>query len=152
MELASTLFDHQQHDLVPTLVALLQNLNTPDAIATLKRYQRQVGAPFIRHYCNLALYRLNEEGPYADNLKKWITEQQDTDMIRFRPTLPWDVSKSASPHQLTPHETSSLLVESFEALAQARDEKSLVILLNAMNNGNEKNKYALAGLLLRALQ
>jgi len=152
LKLACHLFDSHQNDLIPTLVRLLEDLNTPDAIDILKKYQQQLGSPFIRNYCNLALYRLKEAGPYADILKTWIAQQQDVELIRFRPLLPWKQQKDSSIYHLTPQETSRLLVESFESLAQARDQDSLHVLVDAIQYGNEKNSFALSGLLLRAMQ
>lgn len=154
LKLAEMLFESRQDELVPTLVRLLENLNTPNAIALLKRYQSKAGAPLIRNYCNLALYRLRQEGPYGATLLRWISEQQrETDLIRFRPMLPWEMRLDGQEHyELTPVETSRLLVDAFETLAERRDEEGVTILLEAIARGNPKNKYALAGLLIRATQ
>lgn len=152
LDLAYTLFEVQQHDLIPVLAEKLESMQSPKAIALLKRYQQKAGAPLIRNYCNLALYRLKEEGPYADNLCLWIASQQKTNLIQFRPLIPWEVRETDSPYQLTVQETSRLFIESLEALINNRDERGIDILLNAIQNGNTKNKYALAGLLIRASQ
>lgn len=152
IKLAHTLFEVQQNDLVPVLVAALEELRTPLAIELLKKHQQKAGAPLIRNYCNLALYRLKEPGAYADNLKSWVTGKQGEDMISFRPLLPWEMRKNGSSYQLTPQETSRLLVEAYEAFGQNQDDKGIDVLLEAIQNGNSKNKYALAGLLIRAAQ
>jgi len=151
LELADFLFEVHQNELVPSLVSLLETLGTPKAIALLKKHQQKAGAPLIRNYCNLALYKLKEEGPYADNLKEWVSKKQDEDLIHFRPFIPWEMREETnSPYQLTPQETSRFLVESFENLAQTQDDDGINILLKAIQKGNQKNKYALAGLLMRA--
>ncbi|MBA3816308.1 MAG: HEAT repeat domain-containing protein, partial [Parachlamydiaceae bacterium] len=67
--LANAIFENQQNDLIPTLVEVLENHPTPEVIALLKKQQQKAGAPLIRNYCNLALYKLKEAGPYADNLR-----------------------------------------------------------------------------------
>lgn len=152
LNLAYTLFELQQNDLVPVLVDLLENKQTPGCIELLKKYQQKAGAPLIRNYCNLALYRLKETGPYDVLLREWVAKQHDKDFIRFRPVIPWELRESTFSYHLTPEETSRLLVESFETLAQSQDEKDVNVLLDAIENGNPKNKYALAGLLLRATQ
>lgn len=152
LRLAGDLFRAEQNELVPALVAALGTLNTPTAVELLKGYEQCVGAPFIRGYCNLTLYKLKEPGPYAANLRKWVAEQKDVDMIRFRPLVPLDRRHDATGYQLTPQETSRLLVESFEALATTRDTDSLLVLLDTIQKGNARNRYALAGLLLRATQ
>jgi HEAT repeat protein len=151
ISLANMLFENQQHDLIPTLVRILESLHTPEAINLLKKHQQKAGAPLIRNYCNLALYRLKEEGPYADNLKAWVAVQQGEDFI-FRPLIPWEMRDASGPYQLTPQEKSRLLIESCQALTQSQDDFGVSVLLHVIQNGNSKNKYALAGLLIRAAQ
>lgn len=151
--LANAIFDTQQNDLVPTLVELLENHPTPEVIALLKKQQQKAGAPLIRNYCNLALYKLKEEGPYADNLRTWVTQQQNIDLIQFRPLLPLNVrNESGASFNLTPQESSRLLVGAFEAFVSTQDDKGIEMLISVIQNGNQKNKYALIGLLMRAIQ
>ena len=66
--------------------------------------------------------------------------------------LPWTERSGENPFQLTPEETSSLLIEAFVTLADQHDPKGIDILLGAIKDGHEKNKYALAGLLLKSIQ
>jgi hypothetical protein len=152
LSLADHLFTRQQADLVPTLVRLLQDLNTPNTLELLKKHQQKLGAPLIRHYCNLALYRLKVPGPFADNLRAWVKEQSHLDLISFRPLVPWEMRAEVSSYQLTPKEASRLLIEAFEAFATQQDEPGIEVLVDAILHGNQKNKYALAGLLIRATQ
>jgi len=152
LSLAQCLFEKEQNDLIPALVDLLENLQTPDAIALLKKYQQKAGAPLIRNYCNLALYRLKEPGNYGETLQSWVLQQQHTDLIRFRALVPRDLQTANTSYQLTPEETSRLLIGAFEALTQNQDDHSIHVLLEAIKNGNPKNKYALAGLLIRAAE
>jgi len=149
IKLATALLLNQQNDLIPLLVRLLEDLRTPTAIALLKEYHQKVGAPLVRNYCNLALYRLKEPGPYGDYLKQWVKSQNDQALIRFRPFLPWQFE---TPYQITPEETSRLLIESFEAFSHNQDNAGIEALLDAIEKGHSKNKYALAGLLIRATQ
>lgn len=149
--LANIIFEKQQNDLIPVLVDVLVNHPTPAVIDLLKKHQQKAGAPLVRNYCNLALYRLKQEGPYAENLRLWVTQQQNVDLIRFRTLLPWDIRES-EPFLLTPQETSRLLVQSFEAFVASQDDKGIDILISLIQTGNSKNKYALIGLLMRAIQ
>lgn len=148
---ARLLFDTRQNDLIPALTHLLEERRSPGAVEILKTYREQIGAPLIRYWCNLALYRMKEEGPYTPTLKFWVKEYQFHDMIQFRPMLPWKMrSANASQYQLTPQETSRLLVETYESLVQLQDEEGIALILEAIKSGNRKNRYALAGLLIRA--
>lgn len=148
--LADEIFFKQQNDLVPVTARLLEELGTPDAIECLKKHQQQFGAPLVRQYCNLSLYRLNEPGLYADQLRQWVKKQCQTELIRFKPFSPWKIENNC--YTLTPEETSQLLIKSFETFASRQDTLGVETLIEAMICGNEKNKYALAGLLLRACQ
>lgn len=149
LKLVHQIFNAQQNDLVPVAVEALEELRTPTAIALLKKHQQQPGAPLIRNYCNLALYRLKEEGPYAENLRNWVAKQWQEELISFRPFVPWNERDQLSPYQLTPRETSRLLVESVEAFVQRQDDEGISVFLDAVQHGNDKNRYALLGLLIR---
>jgi HEAT repeat protein len=151
LALANIIFERQQNDLIPILIEVLINHPTKAVISLLKKQQQKAGAPLVRNYCNLALFRLKEEGPYAANLEQWVTQQRNVDLIRFRPTVPWDVREHES-FELTPQETSRLLVETFETFVSMQDDKGINLLIDLIQTGNPKNKYALIGLLMRAIQ
>jgi hypothetical protein len=150
--LAEWLFKSKQSDLIPTLVALLENLQTPGALALLNQKSQAAGMPLIRTYCTLALYRMNHPGDYEASLFNYIERNKNSELIRFKPLVPLDQRIGESPYELTPEDSSKLLIETFEALSEKQQESSLNILLNAMQNGNPKNRCVLAGLLLRTLQ
>lgn len=155
LSLANKIFQRRQNDLVPTLVRLLENLHTERAIALLKRGQQQLGAPLIRDYCTLALYRLGEPGPWEEQLLDWVERQRHLDLIQLRPVLPWDersTPEGATAYQITAEEGSRLLVETLEALAQSQSEAAINAILLTMERGNIHNRYALAGLLVLAIQ
>lgn len=148
--LTAYIFNRQQSDLIPTAIELLEKLQTPQAIELLKKYQQCPGAPLVRNYCNLALFRLGEKGPYLENILAWMNQQAKEDFIQLRPMIPWELDDEKNSYQITPHETSRLLIETFEALTRKQDNNGINALLEAIRHGNNKNKYALAGLLIRA--
>lgn len=148
--LAHQIFTKQQNDLIPHTVDLLEDLGTVEAINCLKQHQQQLGAPLVRQYCNLALYKLQEPGPYGEQLRQWVKLQSQTQFIRFQPFVPWEWGENS--YNLTPEETSKLLINSFEAFAKHQDTQGIETLIEAIATGHSKNKYALAGLLLRATQ
>jgi len=151
--LAHTILELQQNDLVPVLMEVMENHSTPTTIALLKKHQQKVGAPLVRNYCNLALCRLKEPGPYADNLRDWVTQQKNIDLIQFRPVVPLDVRENTTGNfDLEAQEASRLLVEAFESFVSMQDDKGIDMLISVIQNGNAKNKYALIGLLMRAIQ
>ncbi|MFI0435202.1 MAG: HEAT repeat domain-containing protein [Parachlamydiaceae bacterium] len=148
--LADHIFSTQQNELVPHTVDILEKLETKEAIACLKRHQQQFGAPLIRQYCNLALYRMGEPGPYAEQLRQWVKTQNKTQLIRFQAFTPWEAGQNS--YQLTPEESSKLLIAAFETFTIRQDIQGIEILIEAIATGHKKNKYALAGLLLRGTQ
>lgn len=150
LSLANAILRANERELVPQTVNLLVNLSTEGARELLKTNESKIGAPLVRAYCNLALVKMKEPGPYFDHLKKWVGEQKEQAMIRFRPQFPWSFSNpEPSLYQLTPEETSRLLIDSMDALAQQQSEEGINTLLHVLKEGNPKNRYALAGLLLR---
>lgn len=152
LAIAEGIFHYEQHELVPLLVRLLENIRSSNAISLLKKESERLGSPFIRTYATLALFRLNEEGPYAKKLIDWIGQNQAHDLIQARPLLPWKLRTEKSPYVITLEERSRLLVEAFEAFAINRKDDSINALLEAIKSGNEHNRYLLAGLLIRAAE
>lgn len=152
LAIADGIFERQQNDLIPATVELLENAGTSKAIALLKKHQQKAGAPLVRNYCTLALYKLGEPGPYGEKLRQWLLEQQRVDMISFRPFVPMELRDPASSYSLTPKEASRLFIASVEALGNQHDEAGLQVLLDLIRDGNPKNRCVLAGLLMRATQ
>jgi HEAT repeat protein len=152
LQLAEKIFRQREIDLVPLLVNLLENHHTEATIHLLKKHAEHAGAPLIRTYCNLALYRLKEKGPYEDRLRQWIHRVQGQEMVRFRPSLPWNQRKEGASYELTPEENTRLLLEAYQALSDRHDEKGIEIILQGIKQGHPKNRYALAGLLIYTLQ
>lgn len=154
LKLASAIFDSRQGELIPTLAALLENLQTPQAIALLKSKAQTAGAPLIRAYCSLALLRMKQPGPYEQSILNWIAMRKNTEMVRFRPMLPWNVkiSEKSNAFELTPEENSRLLILCYQTLAERHDEMSIDIILEGLKSGHAKNRFVLAGLLICALQ
>ena len=154
LHIANTIFTHPQNDLIPLLVHLLGNTNTPNAIALLQKESHHTGAPFIRIYCHLALYRMNHENLHRNILCDWVKSQKNHEIFRFRFMLPWTnhIYTQNTAFQLTPEDTSRLLIETLETLAENQDAHYIDMLLTLIRSGNVKNRYALAGLLIKAIQ
>lgn len=151
LEIARQIITSRQYALVPLLMDLMENKKSEGIISFLKEGQQKAGAPLLRNYCTLALYRLKEKGPYEEHLIKWIGDRGSEELIRFRDGE--DPSSSFSrAHELTPEETSRFLIEACEALASAQNIAGIETLIRAIAYGNPKNRYALAGLLLRTTE
>ncbi|MBS0635714.1 MAG: HEAT repeat domain-containing protein [Verrucomicrobia bacterium] len=149
-EVAEAIFTCNQYDLVPLTVRLLENLRSERAIQLLKRQEQRLGAPYIRAWCCLGLYRMHQDGPYAESVRKFVEKYDDKEIFKARPVLPWKLRQDETRYQLTLAESCALLIESYEALAMHQDQKGMEVLLKSIRNGNKSNRYTLAGLLMRS--
>ena len=106
----------------------------------------------IRQYCNLTLFKLKEPGPYENLIKEWITTNMSQALFLLKAPEKDLARENGSTSHLTPDETSKLLIDSIEALARTQSKLSIDLLIESIKQGNPKNRYALAGLLLRVIQ
>ena len=151
--IAREIFSKKENELIPLLIHLLENLNTATALSLLQEESRRAGAPFIRTYCHLALYRLKAGDHHADFIYEWMEKGQDHELFQFREILSWtERNKSQTDYILTPKETSRLLIEGYETLAESHEMQGIDLLVQAIGKGHKKNRYVLAGLLLKAIQ
>ena len=125
---------------------------SPEAIALLKELSHKPKAALASAYATLALFRLREEGPYERMLYESLGQKHAQKIVSFRPQLPRTSAHREGSFELTPEESSRLLIESYAAIADRHDNPSLEALLQALKNGNPKNRPIIAGLLLRAIQ
>jgi HEAT repeat protein len=144
--LAKKVFDEKTSYLVPPLVAMLANHHTSEAIDLLKEMSQKAGAPLIRNFCNLALFQLNEEGPYESKLLDWVKGERQHQIIKLQQEKS---PERESAHSLSADETSSFYLSVLEAIAQKQSENGIRTLLEIIEEGDPINRYALAGLLIR---
>ncbi len=152
LQVARCIFERGQGELIPLLCSLLENLRTADAIALLQQNANRIGFPLIRTYAALSLYRLGAIDPYEGVLKQWLVNHNKEEILRFRPLLPFHKRPISSHYELSPEETSLLLIEIYQAFANRHTKKSIDLILKAIREDRSNNRYALAGLLLHALQ
>lgn len=150
LQLAETLLQTKQNNLLPTLIHLLEQMKTPEAITFLEEQSKRAGAPLARAYCNLALFRMGQEGPYQEMLLSFIQNNISHELIHLRASVPWNMRLSDEYH-LTPEENSSLLIEAYETLVQKSHQGSIDLLLEAISEGNPRNKAVLSAILIHAL-
>lgn len=150
------IFDTPQNDLIPTAITLLENLSSPKAIEFLKNRAKSSLVPLIRDYANLSLYRLKQEGPYEQYVSNWIKYQSNENLIQLSlaSTDKKDKKnkKDDSIYSLTKEESTRLLLDMYVAIASKQDNNSLKLIIDSIKKTNPKNRYALAGLLIRSTQ
>lgn len=151
LKIIHLILEQKQEDLFPLAIELLQNRRSEKVLQLLKDGCQKTGLPFWRNYCTLALYRLKEEGPYEQNLINWVMQSAQTAIIRFKEEEE-ETAKWEGANGLSPEAASRFLVEAFEALASAQNDEGLQVLIKAVAYGNPKNRYALAGLLIRTTE
>lgn len=152
LELAKEIFSNNQNDLIPCLYQLLSNLSSDKVVDFLKDHATSAGAPLIRDYCNLALYRMNIEGPYFEHIKKWLQRNASRETIQLKPFTPDKVTYDKSQYSLSPEESTFLLVEMFSSVAEKHSVEGIMLLLDSLKSAQNLNRYPLAGILLRATE
>ncbi|MES2200071.1 MAG: HEAT repeat domain-containing protein [Chlamydiota bacterium] len=151
LELAGALFHAKQNELVPTIVSLLENLKTPETILFLQTQSLKAGAPLIRAYCNLALFKMKQEGPYQESVIDFLKQNASQELIKFRSAVPWGM-RFIDTYHLTPEESSSLVISAYETLLHKQENLGIDLLLEAIASGHPHNRPVLAGILIQALQ
>ena len=152
LRVAKEIFDRGQGELIPLLCTLLETLRTNSAIALLQENANRVGFPLIRTYAALSLYRIGAIGPYEGLLKQWLANHSKEELLRFRPLLPFHKRPVSTHYELSPEETSRLAIEIYHAFANRHTKEAIDLILKAIREDRSNNRYALAGLLLHALQ
>lgn len=152
IKMAKAIFKKNVSPLIPQVMQLLENLRTEKVITLLQEQTQCFGAPLIRDYANLVLFRLNEKGNYKGYLIDWLENKDQSEIIKLRPHLSVTDRMNVDLYALSAEETSRLMIEILTSFAQKQDEESISIVLEAMKNGHPNNRYPLAGLLLRAME
>ena len=151
-KIVKAIFDTPQNDLIPTAMTLLENVASDDSINFLKDIAKNSKIPLIRDYANLVLYRSKIEGPYESYISNWIKNQSQDIVIQLNVNPEKKSEKTQNIYSLTKEESTRLLLDMFIALSSKQDESSLKIIVEAIKKTNPKNRYALAGMLIRATQ
>jgi len=153
LNIANTLVSLKKSEMIPILVRLLENLQSKEAVELLKKSTQMPGAPFIRSYANLAMYRLGNYKEFDKSTMDFVRDSVSNEMISFQPVdLDPRNRNKANPFQLTPSERSQLLLETFEALLIRHETDGIDLILECILKGHPNNRYALAGLLLKMVQ
>jgi HEAT repeat protein len=152
LHLIRALFEQEQRDLIPCAVHLLEQSPSQRAIELLKEQEERIGSPFIRAWCQIALFRLQEEGPYQERVCSIIKNFKETSLLQARPLIPWVETwvESREPISITYEESSQLLIEAFIALAERQEEQAVRLLLQSCRDAHPETRFLLAGLLMRS--
>jgi HEAT repeat protein len=149
LALAQEVLEDRQPELVPIAVRLLENLQTPDALQLLRQERQRAGAPLSRIAAALALYRAGEPGPWEQQLLSWLWQQSQHQLIQLKEEPKWDPEKLSSEYELSPEQTSQLIIESLESLVQRQSDQAALLVLEWLRKGHPRNRYVLAGILMR---
>lgn len=152
-DVAKTLFQRQQKDLVPTAVDFLVKIGSKQSQELLREAQNQVGAPFVRMCCVIGLYRVEGSRHESKKIREWLMAHKKQEMVEINPTpVVTNASALISGYTLSPQEDTLLFLQALEAVVEKQQEESISIVLDLLASGHVKNQPVLAGLLLRATQ
>jgi len=156
IEIAKQILDAREDALVPVVMSELEKIGSDEAIGLLQENSERIGAPLIRHYSNLTLLKIGTDEEESKNCRKkleeWIANSQKNELIQFRSLLAAEDDGIEDPFSINPNERSKLMIESLTTIASMQDELAIDTLLEAIRFGHPKNRYALAGLLIRTGQ
>lgn len=153
LAIAQHVLNEDNNTLIPATIHLLEQMGGEEVTTVLEKQANKVGCPFNRTYAHLSLYRQNVHSDYhKKQLIQWIKMQRSHEMIEFKPmpTLE-DTHLLEHEYQLSPKETSLLLIETLDALATRHDKEGIDLIINLIKHGHEKNRYLLAGLLMKCI-
>lgn len=146
LSLAKLILAHNQKELLPLTLQLLENIHNDEIYDYL--YQQTIfsSSSFVRGYAALTLFRLEPNQVNTERLLRWIKAQINFSLIQVK-------QKKHELHSaLSYEETSQLFLESLEALVMQKSSAAIETLLYLIAHGNEKNRYALAGLLIKTAE
>jgi HEAT repeat protein len=146
---AKEVLENGDRDLLPALMEELYNLGTPEVIALLEKYQQKVGAPYVRGQTALTLFRLGQKNRRQEVIT-FLKNHHEVELIKIKEISKEPGQEVALRFELSPEEASSLYIKMLEALLAEGKEDGISLLVEAMDKGHPNNKYALAGLLIRA--
>ncbi len=146
---ANELFLRGENEYFPPLMEQLYITGTPGVIALLEKFQQKIGAPYVRGATALILFKLGQK-ERREEIISFLKAHNAIELIRLKPILDDKLNPFSTPFELSPQETSSLYIEMLEALLTEGKEDGIDVLVEAMEKGNPNNRYALAGLLIRA--
>jgi len=152
LSLAKEIFDLNKNEFIPTICHLLLNLRSEKAIELLKIQTQKIGAPFIRDYTNLTLYKITGENFYKKYLENWLKKNNTQKAVNLKEFEKDKIRFEKTQFELSPFETSHLMIEIFSAFAEKHSIDGVMLLLDAMKKTHPLNKYPLAGLLLKAIE
>lgn len=152
LNIADHIFHNNLNDLIPTSIELLCNIGGDEVINFLKKYAEKAGAPFIRNFCYLGLYRLQADEFYFEHLLSWMKANYKTEMIRFKPIIAKSKAEANLQYELSPEESSALLIGIYLLISHKQSETSIDLLLEGIKLGYPKNRGLMAGLLLKTIE
>ncbi len=151
LKLAEAIFASSETVLIPHVIELLCHHKNERIMQFFLKEQQKAGAPLVRNFCLLALYRLGEEKATEDQIIALIEREQKTALIRLKEEKTKS-KKRLSHYLLSPEESSLLLLSALELLVSKQNEKGITALVRVMTDGHPNNKYPLAGFLIKGTE
>lgn len=146
--IAKFLLNSKCCSLIPLIVQLLENLQTPEAIDLLEYGASALGNPLLRGYSQISLFKL---GRYSlpNTFRQFLQKSLQISLVSYEEIRN---TKNIGMFTLQPEEKLRLILTSLQVIASESCEESIDTLLQCIGNSHELNRYLLAGLLLRSIQ
>lgn len=124
---------------------------TDSCVHMLENLSQSPGAPWLRMRSALSLFTITREPKYLGEIKSWLLAHLDKDLIELIPYAP-NPYYPTDTYDLRADEKSALLIEAWMTIAHSESETGLSLILDAFAGAPFRQRCALAGLLLKAIQ
>lgn len=141
-----------KHPFQRELIHIIESFDSENSLALLRSLSHSIGAPLKRGYALTALYRKSTKPADQDRFYKWLKVQSSDTIIQFSKTANPLSSLYVKPYELSPEEHTGLTTEALLTASASHEEKYLKLIIELFNTCHKKNRYALAGILMKAVQ
>lgn len=146
--LSKFLLSSKDSVLIPLVVQLLENLQTPESIELLEWGASALGNPLLRGYSQIALFKLGKSA-LTPTFHQFLQKALQISLVNYQEIRN---TKNVGMFTLQPEEKLRLVLTSLQVIASESCEESIDTLLQCMGNSHELNRYVLAGLLLQCIR
>lgn len=148
LHLAKFLLHSKNSTFLPLTVQLLENLQTPEAIALLEEGAGALGNPLLRGYSQIALYKLGRCS-LPTSFHQFLQNSLQNSLVSYEEIRN---KKNIGSFTLQPEEKLRLVLTSLQVIASESCEENIDRLLQCIVNSHALNRYVLAGLLLQCIR
>ena len=152
LKFCKRLLSTNKHPFQRELIHTIENIKSEKSLDLLRSLSFSIGSPLKRGYALTALYRKSTHIKDQERFYKWLKSQSGDSIIKFSKTADPLSNLHVTPYELSPEEHTGLISEALLTASTSHEEKYLNLIIELFNTCHKKNRYALAGILMKAIQ